>query len=221
MEKVRIVITIDHVIRNLYGRIVELYTKHYIELPKEQAMIEGYDFESPELNLPIKSHNLCDHIPFDDEEHMLDFIFSEFPLEIFGHAKESEQKSMMMLNEWIEDHPQFEIRLVSNEVERTKPSTLFFLSKIGCQVDNITFIDDNVDIWNYCDILITSSEPKNPKPECKKLILVQKPFNKGVKANIVLRSFVDLFDIERIKPDTFKIKKPNCVIKFIKKIIKK
>lgn len=195
MEKIKIGITIDHVFRNIYGRIIDLYKKHYIEIPKLEAEDSETEFTAPVLNLPITSNNLLEHIPFENTDELNDFIFSEFPLEIFGYSKEIEQGSMLMFNEWLSSLPDnIEVILFSNEVSRTKPATLFFLSKIGFEGNNIKFIDDTIDIWEICDILITSSEPHFLKPKEKKLIIIEREHNKQLTGDIKFQSIFDFFE---------------------------
>jgi hypothetical protein len=215
MEKIRIGITIDHVFRNVYSRIVELYKKHYIEIPQDEAddnvgfitQFEpdesGYTqsvqvkFIPPVLNLPILSNNLLDHIPFSNIEEMNDFIFSEFSLEIFGYAKESESGSMIMFNNWISELPEnVEVILISNEISKTKSATLFFLSKTGFEGKNIKFISDSIDIWEICDILVTSSDVKYLKPTDKTMIIIEKEYNKNLTGDIKFPSLLDFLETD-------------------------
>ena len=220
MKKTIIGITIDHIFRDTYGRIIELYKKHYIEEPKDQAEENETEFTPPVLNLPITSTNLMDHIPFENIEELNDFIFSEFSLEIFGYSKESEPGSIQVFNSWLQDLPSnFEVILLSNEVGRTKPATLFFLSKTGFEGNNIKFIDDTIDIWENCDILITSSETKWLKPKNKKLIIIEKEFNKQLTGDLKFTSLFDLFDIGIAA--TFKLEEePITIIQKLKKCLK-
>jgi hypothetical protein len=142
-----------------------------------------------------------EHIPFKDVDEMNDFIFCEFPLEIFGHAKETESGSMMAFNYWLQELPDnVEVVLISNEISKTKSATLFFLSKIGFEGNNIKFISDSVDIWKICDILITSSEVKYSKPSNKKMIIIEREHNKTLTGDMKFSSLFDVFktDINKI-----------------------
>ncbi len=220
MVKIVIGITLDHTFRNIHSRIIELYKKHNIEIPQAEAEDNEQEFIAPVLNLPINTNDLMNHIPFKDTEEMNDFIFSEFSLEIFGYSKESEPGSMQMFNTWIHDLPSnIEVVLISNEIGRTKPATFFFLSKTGFEGNNIKFIDDTIDIWETCDILITSCEVKTPKPTNKKLIIVEKEHNKNLTGDLKIQSLFDLFttDISEL----IKKKKSSITLtKFIRKCLK-
>ena len=192
MEKIRVDFTVDHTFRNLYGKIKDLYERYYIE----ELVGEIPDEELPRLTLPINTNNLMNHIPFTSEEEMFEFIFSEFPLEIFGYSKEVEKGSIMEFNSWSKKYSEkFDIFLISNEIDRTKPSTLFFLSKLGFQGDKIIFINDSVDIWEYCDILITSNELNNKKPDGKHLFIVDRLFNRQIEDGIRVSSLFEFFDL--------------------------
>jgi len=203
-KKTTIAFTIDHTFRDVFGKIVKLYNKFYVDEPEIEAQETNSDFTAPILTLPITSTNLMNHIPFESTEAMEDFIFVEFPLEIFGYANESESGIIRAFNMWIESLPEnINVILISNEIGRTKPSTLFFLSKTGSECNTVTFIDDNVNIWDYCDTLVTSGEVKTKKPRCKKLIIIDKPFNQQLTGDIRYNSLFDLFtnDINKlVKP---------------------
>lgn len=215
MKRTVIGLNLDHVFRNVYDRIVNLYKKYYIELPQTEADDNdgfitkfevdesGYtqsvqvQFIPPEMTLPITSTNLMNHIPFKDVEEMNDFIFSEFPLEIFGNSQETESGSMMAFNYWLQELPEnVEVVLISNEIAKTKSATLFFLSKTGFEGNNIKFISDNIDIWEICDILITCSEVKHLKPNNKKMIVIERKYNKTLTGDMKFSSLFDFFDTD-------------------------
>lgn len=213
MKKTTIAFTIDHVFRNVYDRIVDLYKKHNIEIPQSEAddndglvtkfeinesgqtQAVEYVFVPPVLKLPITSNDLLQHIPFNNIDDMNDFIFSEFPLEIFGYSKEFESGSIVAFNYWLQELPKnVEVVLISNETSKTKPATLFFLSKTGFEGDNIKFISDSIDIWNLCDILITGGEIKNSTPDNKKMIIIEREYNKNLTGDMKFSSIFDFFD---------------------------
>jgi hypothetical protein len=65
-----------------------------------------------------------------------------------------------------------ELLIVSNEIGKSKPSSLFFLSKFGCLLEKVVFFSEITknNMWNQVDILLTS----NPD------LLLNKPVNKIV-----------------------------------------
>jgi hypothetical protein len=220
MKKIVIAFTVDHVFRNIYGKIVDLYKKYYIDEPTYDATENGEEFTAPELKLPINTNDLMNHIPFKCPDDMEDFIFSEFPLEIFGYSKESESGSIQMFNYWYQNLPEnIDVILTSNEIGRTKPSTLFFLSKTGFEGNNIKFIGDNIDIWSLCDILVTSSEVKTVKPKNKKLIIIEREHNKQLNGDMKYNNLFDFYndDISNIING---VSQNNNILKQLKKCLK-
>ena len=59
--------------------------------------------------------------------------------------------------------------IISDEIQKSKPATLFFLSKYGCLVEKIKFFSKITieTVWDECDIIVTS----NPE------LLVESPGN--------------------------------------------
>jgi hypothetical protein len=73
---------------------------------------------------------------------------------------------------------------VSDEMGRSKPASLFFLSKFGCQIEKIKFYSNLTinSMWNEIDVLLTS----NPAlllehPGDKTIIKYQTEYNKHIK----------------------------------------
>jgi hypothetical protein len=73
--------------------------------------------------------------------------------------------------------------IISDEIGRSKPSTLFFLSKFGCQVERVVFYSKiTIDkIWNEFDVLLTA----NPDlllnhPQDKKVIKFETVYNQNI-----------------------------------------
>ena len=63
--------------------------------------------------------------------------------------------------------------------------TQFFLSKVNATVRSIKFVDNSIDMWKDCDVLITT-DPKLIKlgnPWFKKLIKLNRPYNMDIKFN--------------------------------------
>jgi hypothetical protein len=85
---------------------------------------------------------------------------------------------------YIENRDQHEILIVSDEIGKSKPATLFFLSKFGCQIEKVKFYSQITinSMWNEVDILLTA----NPDlllnyPETKKVIKFNTSYNKDIE----------------------------------------
>jgi hypothetical protein len=90
-----------------------------------------------------------------------------------------------------------EIIIVSDEIGKSKPATLFFLSKFGCLVENIRFYSEQTkkNMWDTIDILLTA----NPElllnvPENKKVIKYQTSYNQEIDTEYQIKSLKELKD---------------------------
>ncbi len=137
--------------------------------------------------LPVTNENLLKHFPFPNGEKELEsFIYEEFVLEIFAHANEIKLNTMFYVNQLADKVKKMghEVIIVSKQFAKSKPATLFFLSKTGCLVDKIIFVQNSSDKWKYVDIMVDDSpEVLNSKPEGKISIKFDTEYNKEVKSN--------------------------------------
>jgi hypothetical protein len=100
-------------------------------------------------------------------------MFEEYAMELFGHAPSTEMTTFNMLNDLYFDlRDDNELLVVSREIGKSKPSSLFFLSKFGCLLEKVVFFSDITtnDMWNQVDILLTADP----------MLLLDKPTNKIV-----------------------------------------
>lgn len=82
-------------------------------------------------------------------------------LEIFGHAKERENNIISFLNEVQRNSKDLQFTLFTRTKGKAKPATLFFLSKYGCEIDNIMFLGDDILSTDLFDHLLTKEYIKN------------------------------------------------------------
>jgi hypothetical protein len=125
----------------------------------DDILLEESDFKR-EVTEPIDSLNLSNHFKFKDENEIYEFLYLEFAMQIFGHAGSSETFTFNDLNDfYIEFRDKYKIILISDEIGKSKPSTLFFLSKFGCLIEHITFYSKLTkdDVLSDVDILLTSN----------------------------------------------------------------
>jgi hypothetical protein len=117
-------------------------------------------------------------------------------MEIFGHAPSTEYNSFIDLNEFYVDHrDNHDIILISDEIGRSKPATLFFLSKFGCQIEKIIFYNQITlnSVWNEIDLLLTA----NPDlllnhPNDKKIIKYNTNYNTEITNIPIINTLKDL-----------------------------
>lgn len=185
----KIAIEINGVLRDTVKKIEQVYEKFYVE----NILNEKRDFEY-EILSPITSLRLQDHLKFKDNDELYDFLYTEHCMEIFGHASSTEYSTFIDLNDFYVDmRDNHDITLISDEIGKSKPATLFFLSKFGCQIEKIVFYNKFTlqTVWNEIDLLLTA----NPDlllnhPTDKKII----KYNTNYNTNIT-----DLPNIDNIK----------------------
>ena len=179
--KMRIAIEINGVLRNTIGKIEQTYQKFYID--KTEGIEDDESFKYS-MNLPVTSLDLKNHFLFPSEDDVYSFLYEEFPMEIFGHSQSTEYSTFNDLNDiYLNLRDNHDLLIVSDEIGKSKPASLFFLSKFGCLLEKVKFYSNSTinSMWNEIDILLTS----NPNlllehPEDKIVIKYQTDYNKHV-----------------------------------------
>ena len=189
----RIGIEVNGVLRNTIDKITQTYQKFLID--KTDGIDEAGEF-TYEMSLPVETLNLSDHLKFQNEEELYSFLYEEFPMEIFGHAQSTEYNTFNDLNElYLKLRDEHELVIVSDEIGKSKPATLFFLSKFGCQFEKVKFYSNYTinSMWDEIDILLTA----NPSllleyPSDKIIIKYNTDYNKHSESSISISSIKEL-----------------------------
>jgi hypothetical protein len=185
----KIGISINEVLRDFIGQLAYTYSKY----------IDDIDITQDD----VTSFNLIEHFKFDDINKLNSFLYLEAPLEIFGHADQMSDGLMNHFNNFlmdIKDFGEHEILLVSREVEKSIPSTLFFLSKTGCRADNLKFVGKNSEEWADVDVLITANpEALESKPSGKISVKVKTSYNKNTSSDYEIDSILDFIKNEDLR----------------------
>jgi hypothetical protein len=120
-------------------------------------------------------------------------------MEIFGHSQSTEYSTFNDLNDiYVNLRDNHDILIVSDEMGRSKPSSLFFLSKFGCQIEKVKFYS-NITInsmWDEIDVLLTA----NPtllleKPKDKIVVKFNTNYNKNVSSEYEINSLKEFDEI--------------------------
>jgi hypothetical protein len=176
----RIGIELNGVLRDTLKKIQQEYEKWYVE----NTLNEDEEFQY-EVISDLTSLNISDHLKFKDKDELYDFLYKEHTMEIFGHAGSVEISGMMDFNEFYLDmRDNHDILIVSDEIGKSKPASLFFISKFGCLVESVRFYSESTinSLWDSVDILLTA----NPKlllnhPENKTVIKFDTVYNSDIK----------------------------------------
>jgi hypothetical protein len=185
----KIGITIDEVLRDFIGQFTYTYDKYVNKTDIKEGQVDTFD--------------LINHFKFDSVDDLNRFLYIEASLEIFGHADQLHDNIMKHFNLFltdIKDEEEHEVELISREVQKAIPSTLFFLSKLACQAEKIRFVQNHADKWDGVDILITANpRALEAKPKDKISVKINSSYNKDVKADYELDSIIDFFKDESLR----------------------
>jgi hypothetical protein len=187
----RIGIEINGVLRDTLKKIQQEYEKWYIDNPFKEETEFKYEVISDLTTL-----NIREHLSFPTDDDLYDFLYNEHTMEIFGHSGSVEMSTFQDFNEfYIEMRDEYDIIIVSDEIGKSKPASLFFLSKFGCLVENYKFYSEVTinSMWNSIDVLLTA----NPNlllnhPTNKQVIKFNTTYNSSVKVDYEISSMKEL-----------------------------
>ena len=190
----RIGIEINGVLRDTLKKIQQEYEKWYLNNPFRDENEED-DFKYEVLS-ELTTLNISNHLKFRSEDELYDFLYKEHTMEIFGHAGSVEPSGLVELNEFYLDmRESHDIIVVSDEIGKSKPASLFFISKFGCLVETVKFYSESTinSLWDSVDILLTA----NPKlllnhPKNKIVIKFNTTYNDDVESEFHISSLKEL-----------------------------
>jgi hypothetical protein len=214
----RIGIEINGVLRDTVGKFTELYEKHLIGSTDYESVDKKYEItfsgetdEVIEMNenltvnsfeykilTPVTSLDMMNHFAFPSKDELYSFMYEDYTMELFGHAPSTEMMTFNTLNDIYHNlRDKYDLMIVSDEIGRSKPSSLFFLSKFGCLFEKVFFYSEVTknDMWNDVDILLTA----NPdlllnKPLNKVVIKYETEFNKDISSEHTIYSLSEFED---------------------------
>jgi hypothetical protein len=214
----RIGIEINGVLRDTIGKFTELYEKHLVGSTEFESVDKKYEItfsgdtdevlemnEDTDVNRfeykilsPVTSLDMMGHFAFPSKDELYSFMYEEYTMELFGHAPSTEMMTFNTLNDIYHNlRDKYDLMIVSDEIGRSKPSSLFFLSKFGCLLEKVFFYSEVTknDMWNDVDILLTA----NPdlllnKPLNKVVIKYETEFNKDISSEHTIYSLSEFED---------------------------
>ena len=192
-----IYISIDGVIRNT----IQKFDYHYNEAYLADDVIFEEDAVPFEYGVtePIQNDNLLNSYKFQSKEEFENFLFIEYPIEIFGHAGLSYSTTFTDLHKLIYDNPQHNFTLIGlDELGKARPSTLFFLSKNGFLGNNIKFSRSSYmnELWNKCDMWITDNKSVlDSCPENKTAIKFKTTYNQFFTYNKEISKLTEIQEL--------------------------
>lgn len=187
-------ITLDEVIRDFMGHLT--YT-----LDKYRNKTHDISFST------VTEFDLVKYFEFDSKKEMYQMFYEEASLELFGHPDHMHDNIMSTLNifnmDMMDEDEGIEVMIISRAVGRAIPATLFFLSKLECEIPEIKFVKNYEDMWEHVDILVTANPvAMDSKPEGKVSIKIDASYNHNTVADFAyptLMAFIEATDVhERI-----------------------
>ena len=149
---ITIAIELNHVIRNVNKQLLKYYQRDY----------------HPEMEtdkIDEKRENVLEtYIKFGSKRERNEFIYIDYPYEIFGCAKAMDKNLPRDITSWMEEmtnreDEEFRVIYYSlGEEALTIQSSYFFLSKLGTRVREVIFPKDIDELKDKCDVIISSDE---------------------------------------------------------------
>lgn len=193
----RIAIDVNGVLRDTLTKIQQVYERWYIDNQIKQTEDEDFKYE---IVSDVTTLDLATHLKFKDEDEIYNFLYVDHTMEIFGHSPSVEMNTFVDLNDfYFDNRDEHEILIVSDEIGKSKPATLFFISKFGCQLEKVKFYSkvtlDN--LWDELDVLVTA----NPElilnhPEGKKIIKFNTTYNTNIDCETSISNIKELKEIK-------------------------
>lgn len=190
----RIGIELNGVLRDTLKKIQQEYEKWYIDSSSiEDDSEDKFEYE---VMSDLTTLDIASHLKFKDENDLYDFLYKEHTMEIFGHAGSVESSGMMDLNDfYLDTRDDHDTIIVSDEIGKSKPASLFFISKFGSLVESVKFYSESTikSLWDSVDVLLTA----NPKlllnhPENIKVIKFNTSYNSDIKTEHSISTIKEL-----------------------------
>lgn len=202
----RIGIELNGVLRDTLEKFKQVYEKYLVDYndfentdktykldlsgnTEEELLPEPFKYE---ILSEVSSLDLKNHFSFQNEEELYSFMYEEYTMELFGHAPSTEMNTFNILNElYYNLRDNYDLLILSDEIGKSKPASLFFLAKFGCLLEKVIFYSQTTknNIWNEVDILLTA----NPtllleKPDDKTVIKFNTNYNKQIESQYEISS---------------------------------
>jgi len=215
----RIGIEISGVLRDTIGKFKQLYEHHMIGKMEFDSVDKTYELtfsgdteefverdENIDTNLfeykilsDVNSLELDKHFAFPSKDELYSFMYEDYTMELFGHAGSTETFTFNVLNELYYNYrDKCDLLIVSDEIGKSKPASLFFLSKFGCLIETVKFYSEPTieSMWENVDVLLTS----NPSlltdyPNNKIVVKFKTDYNKQINAKYEIDNLSDFDEV--------------------------
>lgn len=166
-------IELNHVLRNINRQLLKYYEK-------------GVDPSMDSSEIDDKTNVIENVLKFPTKKDKYNFIYVDYPYEIFGCANVCEKNLAVGLSNWLVDLENLEkddlkvILYSLDEDALSIQSTYFFLSKIGCRVREMFFPKSESEVLEKCDCIITTRRSFLENDSDCKVILIKREWNEDL-----------------------------------------
>jgi hypothetical protein len=212
-------ISIDGVLRDLYTQFDYWYRKVYIKNDSLVQMDDNFNYvesnnsnEDEELKIqkeidkkitfPLDTFDLLNHYFFESREDLNNFLYTDYPFEIFASANSypKTMDSINFLQIFGENSNLFDVVLYAKCKDGSIVSTFHFLAKQACKIKNIKFIEEHYEVWDFADVVITDCpEVFETKPENKKVLKINHLYNTYSESDYSFESINEIKNKEFIE----------------------
>lgn len=174
---VRIGIELNGVLRNVNYQMCKYYAKDIDPL---------FTFDKKDID----NLNMRDTLKFNSKKEFNEFVYVNYPYEIFGCANAMQRGLQAQFTNWLAELPNFEKEKFDvgtyslNEEALTIQSTYFFLSKFGSRARTMYFPESTEELWEKFDVIITCDpDVIRSAPKGKRVIIIRRNNNKRYEKN--------------------------------------
>lgn len=186
----RIIITLDDVIRAKTVKICKTYKKYF-----------NKDLQLQELDL--SSGNLGVILGFKTKKDYEQFLYEDFAYEIFAEADlcerglEAKFRSWLMSLSNVDGNGEPVEVIIANNMEfgPTIGFTQFFLAKMGTTVREFLFPKNTVELWKKADVIVTADKTLlGNKLDGKVSVKIVTDYNEDIESDMEYNTLTEIFD---------------------------
>lgn len=174
---IKVAIELNDVVRNINKQILKYYQK---DIDPSLDIDEIDDKDDP-----------FKYVKFDSNKDKNEFIYIDYPYELFGCAKTMNKDIQPDMTYWLANLTNYEddeVKVIFyslNEESLTIQSTYFFLSKIGTRVREVLFPRNIDELAERCDVVITANKTViDELKDSKYTVLINNKTNEEYKEKV-------------------------------------
>lgn len=207
----RLGFNIDDVVRDTSKRIFWFYVKDYLT---NYGIVPSLNYEDVDLGdlsnslgfkkeskLPIedKYDEIVDANEVVDKKTAFEYekFIQDNYLDIFGNSTEVYKGASTDLNNLFEFLKEENIKpvIIQREGGIIRNATFLFLSDKGISIDQVNFIKNYEDAFDYCDILVTANPNFLKIGSKNNIIKLNTHYNKDIETTYEINKINDMFDL--------------------------